>query len=309
MAEATLELPPVSVIIPAWRAAATIGRALSSIAAQTVRPLEAVVADDGSDDGTADAAEACRRAMNGVDLVVLRLSHQGAGAARNAALRAAKGEIVAFLDADDEWLPTKIERSLERLRATGVAFVSHDMIVIDSAGRETYADSARHFAVEDPLVALLKRGFVATSTVVARRDAVLAAGGFDPDLPAAQDYDLWLAVAEGPGGFHVFGEALSRYHETASGITANVERRRRCSMAVLGRHAPAIRARKGAVCAALTRALIVQYEAASAHRARGRTLAALRTMLQVPLVAASALRAAFAPARIRPNYLSSAAAA
>lgn len=299
----------VSVVIPAWCAGATIGRALSSVAAQTVRPFEAIVADDGSDDGTAAAIEACRPVMGGVDLVVLRLPHRGAGAARNAALRVARGDVVAFLDGDDEWLPQKVERSLERLQATGAGFVSHDMIVVGANGRERYSDSARHFGVAtDPWVALFKRGFVATSTVVAWRAAVLAAGGFDPDLPAAQDYDLWLAMAGRESGFHVFGEALTRYHENPLGITANVDRRRRCSMAVLRRHAPTLCRRPGAIAVAVTRALIVQYEAASAYRRQGRTLAAMGAVLSAPCAALSALCALSAPDRARPDFLSSVAA-
>lgn len=286
---------PVSVIIPAWRAAATIGRALASVAAQTVPPAEVVVVDDGSDDGTLDAAEACRPllAERGIALIAERQPNQGAGAARNRAIALSSGSLLAFLDADDEWLPEKLERSLAELGSH--AFVSHDMLVVGEGG-ETVADCARHFPQGgDAFLALFQRGFVATSTVLARRDAVLAAGGFDPALRAAQDYDLWLKLAAS-GLFHVFAGALTRYHVTPGGITGNVERRRLCSLAVLDRHRPALAGRRGGWAALAKRALIIQYEAASAHAARGRRLLALCDAAVAPLMV---LRALGGPALMR----------
>jgi len=266
------ETADISVIIPAWRAASTIGRALASVAAQTLRPREVIVVDDGSDDGTADVAEKSAAALREIELAVLRRPHLGVGAARNAGLARASGRYVAFLDADDEWLPEKLARSLTHLKDIDTVFVSHDMIAVAPDGHEVYFDCARHFVkAKDPFVALFKRGFVATSTVVARREALLEAGGFDPDLPAAQDYDLWLAMAGKPNArFHVFTEALTRYHQNPSGITANIERRRSCSMAVLRRHAPSLRGREGTLMAVWVRTVIIHYEAFTACLAQGR---------------------------------------
>lgn len=264
---------PVSVIMPAYNNATTIGRALASIAAQTVVPAQVVVVDDGSADDSHGQAEAWRGRLNGAELILLRQSNQGAGAARNAALVAATETFVAFLDADDEWLPSKLERSLQHL-AEGMLFVCHDMVVVADADCEVVFDCTRHFrAAMDPFRALMLRGFVATSTVVALRAAVLSAGGFESSLRAAQDYDLWLTLAE-RGRFMVFGEALTRYHVNADGITANVARRRFCSLAVLFRHMTAL-AGHGGWLVVMTRALIIQYEAAAAWRKQGRHAAAL----------------------------------
>lgn len=264
----------VSVIIPAYNNADTIGRALASVAAQTVPPRQVVVVDDGSADGTFAAAEACRGAMNGIELVLLRQANQGAGAARNAALGAAAGRLAAFLDADDEWLPDKLAHSLAYFDDPGVVFVSHDLRVTEVGGSECIFDCARHFrAAADPFLALMLRGFVATSTVVTRRDAVVAAGGFDAGLRAAQDYDLWLRLAQA-GRFVVFAGALTRYHVNPAGITANVARRRECSLRVLERNLPGLAARRAWWVAGL-RALIIQYEAVQAFRRQGRSGRAL----------------------------------
>lgn len=279
------ELSDVGVIIPAWRAAATIGRALASVAAQTCPPAEVIVVDDGSDDGTFEAAQACSAAMGAVRLTVLRQENAGAGAARNRALAATTARYVAFLDADDEWLPTKIERSLAYLEGTRHVLVSHDFVAVRD-GVETRVDCFRHFqAAKDPYAALFVRAFVATTTVVARRDTVLAAGGFDTALRAAQDYDLWLALlAPAEASFAVFPEALTRYHFSPQGITSNVERRRQCSLAVMRKNAWGLPARKRSPWAPLfARCLVIHYEAVTGHWLRGRRSAALVALLRLPL--------------------------
>ncbi|MGE5505877.1 MAG: glycosyltransferase family 2 protein [Actinomycetota bacterium] len=277
----------VSVIIPAWRAGGTIARALASVAAQTVPPLEAIVVDDGSDDDTFAAAEACRPAMGAIGLVVVRQDNAGAGAARNRALALARGTFVAFLDADDAWMPEKLERSLEKFAADpGLDFVSHDVLAVDEHGTETIRDTVRHFH-GDPFVALFKRGFVGTSTVVARRAAVLAAGGFEPGLRAAQDHDLWLRLAA-RGRFLTFRGALMRYYPTPAGITGNVARRRACELAVMQRNAHALEGRGPVLPVLWTRALIVQYEAFAAWRGRGNPVRAAFELLRTPWVVAAA---------------------
>ncbi len=298
----------VSVIVPAWRAAATIGRALASIAAQTVTPKEVIVADDGSDDGTAEAAEAAGRMLSRSRFVLLRTPHGGAGAARNAALKVARGELVAFLDADDEWLPAKIERSLPHFAADDIVLVSHDYALV-AKDREIPGNCARHFLrARDPAVALFQRNFIATSTVVARRAAVLGAGGFDSGLPSAQDYDLWLALVLRPGArFRVFSEDLARCHVMPESITSRTEERCRCSMVVLKRHAPRLRERTSVPSGpALMRAAIVHYEALRGFIDRGMPLSAAGTALRLPAAFVSAWLAARRSLPPRSDFLTAA---
>ncbi|CAA6604985.1 Family 2 glycosyl transferase [Rhodospirillaceae bacterium LM-1] len=272
----------VSVVIPAWRSAATIGRALRSVAAQTVKPLEVIVIDDGSDDGSFEAAESCRSLMNGIHLSVIRQENKGAGAARNVGVQSARGEWLAFLDADDEWLPTKLERSLAH--ANDATLIAHDYIEV-KGGQETHMDCTRHLtAAKDPFTALMLRGFIPSITVLAKRADVLAVGGFEESLPAAQDYDLWLKLLSLPQARLVmFPEALSRYYVSASGITSKVEQRRRCSMQVLMRHLDNLSSRPHALLAAFRRVLIIHYEALAAHRAKGDALSALPGLICLPL--------------------------
>lgn len=284
----------VTVIVPAYRAAATIGRALASVAAQSLPPRAAVVVDDGSPDDTFACAEAMRPRMGGIALKVIRQSNAGAGAARNRALVEAATEYVAFLDADDEWLPEKLARSMARMTECDYVLVAHDSVEVRD-GRETRLDCAARFRAyaAAPFVGLYRRGFIDTSTVIARRAAVMEAGGFDTTLANGQDFALWLAMLARPAArFLVFDEVLSRYHITSGSIMSHVERRRRCCMQIARRYAPALRAHPGSPLASLWfRTLAVHREAMTAHLARHETAAALRALALAPINLAAATAA------------------
>jgi len=281
------DFAPVSVIVPAYRAAATVGRALASIAAQTVKPEEVLVVDDGSKDGTFEAAREMFRCMEGVELVVVRQDNAGAGAARNRAIAEARYPILAFLDADDEWLPRKLERSLAELEMDGRVLVAHNFIRA-SEGTETVVDCVRNFAAGDPFVSLYRRGYIATSTVVARKSAVDAAGRFDTGLPTAQDFDLWLRMLAPPETrFAVFPDALMRYHVNPTGITANTSRRLACGLDIARRHAPALADRPGGVLPSVWfRTAAVHYEAIRAYGRTGEWGKVLKTAAEAPMALA-----------------------
>jgi hypothetical protein len=295
------------VVIPAFRASATIGRALASVAAQTLRPREAIVVDDGSDDGTAEAAEAARAALGETALNVLRQPHAGAGAARNRAVAAAGQPYLAFLDADDEWLPEKMSRSMAAIEEAGATLVAHDGWIVDGA-RVARNECAKRFrAARDPFVALYRKGYIDTSTVVVRRDAVLAAGGFDPGLLNAQDFDLWLAVLRTPGArFVVFDEPLSRYYVSDSGIMSHTERRLRCGLAIAGRYARDLEGHPGSALASLCyRVGALHYEAVAAFLAKRRRAKAILAALPFPArLAVAAVRFLAGGSSPRANFLS-----
>jgi glycosyltransferase involved in cell wall biosynthesis len=181
---------PVSVVIPAWRCADHVESALRSVQAQTAEPLETIVVDDASGDGTADAA----RALGAT--VIEHDANQGAGRTRNDGVDAARGEWVALLDCDDGWLP----RHLETLWA------ARDEHVLVSAAAVTFGDGAapralgwacrRPLVLDTPAKAVLPEPMVRTSGVMFRRDDARAVGGFRDELRRAQDLDLWLRLLE-----------------------------------------------------------------------------------------------------------------
>jgi glycosyltransferase involved in cell wall biosynthesis len=185
----------VSVIIPAFRSAPYIAATLASVFDQTCRNIEVILVNDGSPD-TRELLEAIAPWRS--QLVYIEQENGGAGAARNAGLDAARGEYVAFLDADDRWLPEFLASQVEYLeRNRGCDMVYADALITGDtplAGR-TFMETTPSQGPVTFGSLVEQRCTVLTSAVVARREAVEAAGRFDASLRRGQDFDLWLRLA------------------------------------------------------------------------------------------------------------------
>ncbi|MBO6948169.1 MAG: glycosyltransferase family 2 protein [Rhodospirillales bacterium] len=264
------EVAPVSVIIPAYNAAQTIERALISVAAQSLPAAEVIVVDDGSRDGTAETAESMRSRLGETRLRVVRQENKGAGAARNRAVQEARETYLTFLDADDEWLPEKLARSMQVIQEGDYLLVAHDYLDATESG-DVHVDCSRRFGEPpDPYTTLYLKGYIPSISVITKRDAVLAVGGFDERLRNAQDFDLWLKLLADPSTkFTLFGEALARYHHTEGSIMSHTDRRIACCREIALRYLPALKARGGFALPKLWRRLaIVHGEAARAQPER-----------------------------------------
>jgi len=232
------ELANISVIIPVYCGAATIDRTLASVAAQTIMPREIIVVDDGSNDGTEEKVKAWSRRFGTSKLIVLKQNHRGPGAARNKALSQASSEYVAFLDADDEWLPSKLEKSLAVIQQTNSNIVSHNYIMVSSDKISCIDCSNSYKKNKNVFVGYFLRGYIATSTVVALKSILIAAGGFQTELPSGQDYELWLVALDlSEARFHIFDEPLTRYHVTANSISSKIALRQQCALDIAHQHA------------------------------------------------------------------------
>lgn len=194
--------PSISVVIPVYNGAALIGKAIRSVLAQTMLPDEIIVVNDGSTDDTLETLVAFRDSVT-----VISTDNRGVASARNSGIRAAAGDWIAFLDADDVWHPDKLERQfdlLDRYPGAGMSFCN--FIYLERAdgsaqqhferfaGRVTFnVDAPIH---PDPYDALLRENLVGTaSSVVVRRDVLDQAGLFETSYRQAEDYDLWLRCA------------------------------------------------------------------------------------------------------------------
>lgn len=175
----------VSVVIPAHNAAETLDETLRSVRSQTNQELEIIVVDDGSTDCTAAIAE--RHAVVDGRVRVIRQDNAGVAAARNAGWRSAASDLIAFVDADDLWAPTKIERQVAALGLGGdrvglvycwVAFVNPAGYVIAPCR------SGHHTGNVIPLI-FVNNMVVSGSTPLIRRQALIDAGGYDSGLRAA----------------------------------------------------------------------------------------------------------------------------
>jgi glycosyltransferase involved in cell wall biosynthesis len=200
--------PCVSVIIPVYNGAATIERALKSVFEQTFTDYEIVICDDGSTDDTPAVL-----AKYGDKIRVVRQANRGLPAARDAAVAASRGEILALIDHDDEWLPQKLELAVVSMRADpGAALLYSDKIVVNEAGEEFRLSEVRPETAHAPTMdEMLARIWPITpSTVVMRRDAFDRAGGFCEQLISAEDIHFWLLMRE-QGPFIYLPEKLVRF--------------------------------------------------------------------------------------------------
>jgi glycosyltransferase involved in cell wall biosynthesis len=184
----------VSVVIPVYNGAATIGRALESIFAQTFTDNEIIVVDDGSTDRTRAILE---QYGDRVRLVVQ--PNCGPAAARNNGARHSSGEYLAFLDADDVWMPRKLELTVAAMLADpDAALVYSDMIVVNEAGegfrRSHIRPDAAHAPSMDEMLARIWP--IMPSTVVMRRTAFDRTGGFCEQLIGPEDIHFWLLARE-----------------------------------------------------------------------------------------------------------------
>lgn len=209
--------PRVSVVIAAYNAADTLHETLASVEAQIFEDIEIVVVDDGSIDATPLILESHARTSPRLSWVPQE--NAGAAAAREHAIALSKGELVAFVDADDLWSPHKLERQVPLFDRQGVGLVYCDVRDLlpdgDAVGSWFEAKPPARGRV---LRELFSGNFVCTASVVVRKSSLLAAGGFDRSQRVNEDYDLWLRLAN-EVEFDYVDEVLVRKRAVASSLT------------------------------------------------------------------------------------------
>ena len=180
--------PLVSVIIPTYNRVAMLREAVASVVRQSYAPLEMIVVDDGSTDATASVLGARP------PLRVVRQEHTGMpGQARNAGARLARGDLLAFLDSDDLWLPHKLAVQVPATVAADVV-ISHTRERWLRNGRIVSQRRQRHRRSGDLFADSLRKCIIGPSTVLLRREVFEQVGGFREDLEIAEDYELWLRL-------------------------------------------------------------------------------------------------------------------
>lgn len=230
----------VSVVIPAYNSAATLRRALDSVLAQTVAPLETIVVDDCSTDNTAEIAGTY--ADRGVRVVSMK-ERGGAAGARNMGIEQAHGELIAFLDSDDEWLPRKLELQLTLMDADPkLSLVSCASRLILPEGKDGGDVYGGHQPTVGPNAwkALLVTNFIATPSVLARREQLLKLGGFDRRLKIGEDQDMWIRLAL-IGNVGYVPETLVRVHERRNSLSDwDLEEQLQYTLPMIERHVKAL---------------------------------------------------------------------
>ena len=182
--------PEVSVILPTYNRGWILKEAIDSVLAQDFRDFELIVVDDGSTDNTPQILDSYHQ-----DLVVVRQPNRGVSAARNRGIAAAGGGLIAFLDSDDLWLPRKLSSQVVFFNSNPEAVINQtEEIWIRNGVRVN--PKTRHLKpsgmIFEPSLALC---LVSPSAVMMKRSLFDEVGLFDEDLPACEDYDLWLRIS------------------------------------------------------------------------------------------------------------------
>jgi len=193
----------ISAIIPTYNNAAFIKDAVLSIQHQTVPVTEIIIVDDGSTDNTQQIIQQ----LDG-NIHYIRQQNRGPSAARNTGIKAAKGEWIAFLDADDQWTTGKLEKQIQALQhSPELKLIAGDMseIDIDNQVLEASVLNKHHFLdkfkaldgkpIPDAFIGLLRKNFIPTGTVLIKKDILLETGLFNDNIRYGEDLELWAKVA------------------------------------------------------------------------------------------------------------------
>jgi glycosyltransferase involved in cell wall biosynthesis len=208
--------PTVSVVIPVYNGERFLADAVHSVLAQTHRDVEVIVVDDGSTDGTPEVISRL-----GGSVRPLHQQNQGVAAARNAGIAVARGRFVAFLDADDVWLPHKLERQLGLLESNpALGAVGSGFLVTDER-LQTLAEDIPPTCDLSAILLLRTNGGLFSSTMVTRTDLLSGLGGFDTRLSTSADWDLVARIA---AHYEVASvpEALVLYRQHGTNMHGNV---------------------------------------------------------------------------------------
>ncbi len=214
----TDSMPLVSVILPAHNAATTIKRALDSIAIQARSDMEVIVLDDASVDGTEDIV----KSYSGLNITSVRLQvNLGASAARNKCIELARGKYVAFLDADDEWLPGKTDKQLteiEKSDAISIVYCEAEVFAPGKVSTGLANKAGLRPTGSDAWKTLLFESCITTSCVMTRLDILKGVGGFKEHLASGEDQDLWIRLALG-GDVVYQNETLTSYYLLSNSLS------------------------------------------------------------------------------------------
>jgi len=222
--------PLVSIIIPAYNAAWCVRRAVDSVLAQDYRDFEVIVVDDGSQDDTTAVL-----ATYGDGLRVVSKANGGLSSARNAGIAAARGAYVAFLDADDWWLPGKLSSQMALMESRPqLLFCSTTTLVLNPEG-ERLADWRCGRGDRPALECIFAaNAHVAGSgsAVMARREAFARAGGFDESLRSLEDIDMWMRLAA-LGDYACIDEPLTAIEKRGDSMSGNLDVMRAAAIRVM----------------------------------------------------------------------------
>ena len=227
--------PLVSVIIPAFNVEDYVRLAVESTLDQTYASIEVIVVDDGSTDGTARVLEEF-----GSAITLIRKPNGGIGSACNRGVAASHGEVIALLDADDVWYPTRVARCMAELVRSDAGFVTSDAHLIDEQGEAigTSWFDLESFPADRLAQEIVRRNYIWVGALI-WNSALAEVGTFDEGAPTgAEDYDMWLRLIAAGHLPAVVAEPLAGYRVRTGSLTAQAGGLRQARNRTLARNLP-----------------------------------------------------------------------
>jgi glycosyltransferase involved in cell wall biosynthesis len=204
--------PLVSVIMPAYNAAAHIAEAIMSVAAQTYTHWELLVVDDGSTDET--GAIVAGLTLPPGKLRYLTQSNAGEGVARNRAINEARGDLIAFLDSDDIWEPARLERQIPVMAEGAYDLVYTNGYFVGDPSARPFPIAHGAYSGREMFQILYQRNQIPVLSVLTTKRALARAGSFKADSSRlSEDYDLWLRMANTGSSFYGLSDQLVGYRD------------------------------------------------------------------------------------------------
>ena len=209
----------ISVVIPLYNKVKEIERTIRSVAQQSVQPLEIIVVDDGSTDGSAEVVEA----MGLPQVKLVRQNNRGVSAARNRAMEMAQGEWIALLDGDDYWLDGYLSNAEQMIEYFPAAGAIGTAFFVDDGKRLTAGDYPEKYGAVNFFRESMSQYVLIPSATIVRRDLALAMGGFPEGMRMAEDQYLWTKIArEAEVAF--YAHPMIIYQKSASNNSASLYR-------------------------------------------------------------------------------------
>jgi len=206
--------PLVSVIMPAYDMQEFIGESISSVIAQTYTNWELIVVDDGSTDQTKNIVAKFMEEDKRIQYFYQ--PNSGQGKARNLAIHESKGGLVAFLDADDSWMPDKLKRQTAFIQQNNADLIFSDIIIVDEKGnklRDTWGVVDKIYRGDGGIIGFMFENKAPMPAIMAKKESILKLGGFSEsdDMRYVEDYDLWLRMLQQNSVFASSAEKLATY--------------------------------------------------------------------------------------------------
>jgi len=212
----------VSIIMPAYNAGNYIAASIQSVLAQTYPDWELIVVDDGSTDNTANVIQQFVRRDGRVKYIFQENGRLGK--ARNTGIMNSGGPLIAFLDSDDLWVETKLEKQTQAMVEQDVDVVFSDCYIFRDQNTAdettTFKSLVGRFAGPDILDLLIRQNRIPVLTILLKRTALQRVGWFDEPITGCEDYDLWLRLAKANADFYGMADVLARYRRHDAAMTA-----------------------------------------------------------------------------------------